>query len=206
MWIPEWRTSVMVMENREFEDEQILRRDRGRATLLAAEAMRTAATPLTATRCGAVDFAGEAAGAAPPAGEKISLFWQVFGGTIVSVFALIIITAFGQLSSTATDLRRDVNQLQAELVRKDEMNARLNALWQSVKDLQATTASRASLQESTRVVNQDLGARIKTDDERRKDLQRQVEELNRRVQTLAERLASIETAYHLTDLSGATGK
>jgi ubiquinone biosynthesis protein UbiJ len=91
-------------------------------------------------------------------------------------------------------------------VRKDEMNARLNAVWQSVKDLQTTTASRASLEESTRVVNQDLGARIKTDDEQTKDLKRQVEELNRRVQALAERLASIETAYRLTDLSGATGK
>jgi hypothetical protein len=196
----------MVMENREFQDEQSMRRDRGRAILLAAEAMRVAATPSTAARSGAAPSVGAVNGAALPAGERISLFWQVFGGTIVSAIALIIITAFGQLSSTATDLRRDVNQLQAELVRKDEMNARLNAVWQSVKDLQATTASRASLEESTRVVNQDFGARIKTDDEQRKDLQRQVEELNRRVQTLAERLASVETAYHLTDLSGAIGK
>jgi hypothetical protein len=186
----------MVMENREFENDQCMRRDRSRATLLEAEATRSASTPSAATR----------SGAAPPAGEKISLFWQVFGGTIVSVVALIVITAFSQLSSTATDLRRDLNQVQAELVRKDELNMRLNAVWQSVKDLQVTTASRVSLEESTRVLNQDLGARIKTDDDQRKDLQRQLEELSRRVQALAERLASIETTYRLTDWNGVTGK
>lgn len=120
--------------------------------------------------------------------------------------ALTVITAFGQLSSTATDLRRDINQVQAELVRKHELNVRLNAVWQSVKDLQVTTASRVSLEESTRALNQDLGARIKSDDDQRKDLQRQLEDLSRRVQVLAERLASIETTYRLTDGSGVTGK
>jgi hypothetical protein len=195
----------MVMENREFENEPSVRRDRSRALLLGAEALRSAATPSAAARSAAASFSA-VGGAAPAAGEKISLFWQVFGGTIVSVVALIVITAFGQLSSTATDLRRDVSVLQMELVRKDELNVRFNAIWQTVKDLRATTASRDSLEQSTRVVTHDLGARINTDDGQRKDLQRQVEELNRRVQALAERLATIETTQRLTESSSVTGK
>ena len=138
--------------------------------------------------------------------EKIPLFWQIFGGTIVSVVALVAITAFGQLTSNETDLRRDVNQLQAELVRKEELNVRLNALWMSVKDLQTTTASRASLEESTGVLHHDLETRLKANDDQLKNVQRQIEQLNQRVQALAERVAAIESAHRLTNTNGVTGK
>ena len=186
----------MVTENREFEDDQDMRNNRSRATVLADEAMRSAATPSNAalTRLAA------------PTGEKIPLFWQIFGGTIVSVVALMIITAFSQLNSNATDLRRDVNQLQAEQVRKDELNVRLNALWKSINDLQATTASRASLEESTGVLHRDLETRIKTDDEQLKGLQHQLEQISRRVQALAERVASTEAVHRLPNSTAVTGK
>ena len=103
----------MDTENRNFENDQETQRDRSRTVVLAAETMRSAATPTGDTHSGAT---------APS--EKIPLFWQIFGGTIVSVVALVAITAFGQLTSNETDLRRDVSLLQAELVRKEELNVR----------------------------------------------------------------------------------
>ena len=186
----------MVTENREFEDDQDIQRDQSRATVLADEAMRSAATP----------SATALSGASASTGEKIPLFWQIFGGTIVSVVALMIITVFSQLNSNATDLRRDVNQLQAEQVRKDELNVRLSALWKSINDLQATTASRASLEESIGVLHHDLDTRIKSDDDQLKDVQRQLEQMSRRVQALAERVASTEAAHRLTISTDVTGK
>jgi DNA repair exonuclease SbcCD ATPase subunit len=176
----------MVTEDREFEDDLDKQRDRSRATVLAAETTRSASTP--------------------PAGEKIPLFWQIFGGTILSVLALIVITAFGQLSSNETELRRDISQVQADVIHKDELNVRLDALWKSVKELQTTTASRTSLEESTGILHRDVGTRIKIDDQQRKDMQRQLDELSRRVQALAERLVSIEATHRVTDSSGVTGK
>lgn len=186
----------MVMDNREFEDVQSLRRDRSRAALIAVEATRAAAKPPPATSLAA----------APAARDKIPLFWEIFGGTIVSIVALIAITAYSQLGSAITDLRRDVNQLQTQLVRKDDLNLRLSAVWTSVKDLQATTASRTGVEENTNVLRREFGICIKTDDDQRRDLQRQFEEMSRRVQALAERLVSIEAAYRLTALSRDTGK
>src|SRR5579864_4241006 len=153
----------MVRENHEFEEDQQLWRDRCQDTAVAAETLRSAAEPATRKA-----VTGKPAAVKRPAcGEKISLFWQIFGGTVVSVIALMAITAFTQLSGNANDLRRDLNQVQVDLVRKDDLNARLSALWAGVKDLQATTASRVSLEAHTRVLNRDLGARIKADDDLR---------------------------------------
>lgn len=187
----------MVMENRIFEENESLRRDRNRASMLAAEMTRTAAAPATTARSTATPC-----GPAPPPRDRFPLFWEIFGGTLISVVALIVITAFSQLGSTAADLRRDLNQLQAELVRKDDLNVRLTAVWTSVKDLQGTTASRASLEEGTRALSREFSVCFKTDDDQRKDLQRQLEDLNRRVQALAERLASLEATHRLTVSSG----
>ena len=180
----------MVMDDCQFEDDSCMRRDRSRAVARAHEATH-------------VVRQSAAAGPAPPSGEKIPLFWQIFGGTIVGVLALIVVTAFSQLSSTATDLRRDVSQVQSDQIHKDELNVRLNALWTSVKDLQTATASR---EESAKVLHHDLATLVKTEDDQRKVLQRGLEELSRRVQILGERLAAMEATQRLAEKNGVTGK
>src|SRR5262245_31920538 len=43
--------------------------------------------------------------------EKISLFWRVFGGTILSICALVIITAYQSLANGIHELRGDVGRL-----------------------------------------------------------------------------------------------
>ncbi|MBX9626459.1 MAG: hypothetical protein K2X82_21845 [Gemmataceae bacterium] len=57
--------------------------------------------------------------AAPPKDEeKMSIFWRVFGGTILSIVALVSITLYNNLQSGITELR-------AELAREREANATL---------------------------------------------------------------------------------
>lgn len=57
--------------------------------------------------------------------ERMSLFWRVFGGTMVSVAALVGITIYNNLSGTLSELRGEVsrlNEAKAEAAKKDELN------------------------------------------------------------------------------------
>lgn len=61
-----------------------------------------------------------------PDEERISLFWRVFGGTILSVAALISITLFNNVMSSITELRSEMSRLQEAKVdsaKKDDLNA-----------------------------------------------------------------------------------
>jgi hypothetical protein len=66
---------------------------------------------------------GEPAEAVPPKPEeKISLFWRVFGGTLLSIAALVLMTVYQGLSSSINEVRNDLNhvrELQVDLVKKD---------------------------------------------------------------------------------------
>jgi predicted nucleic acid-binding Zn-ribbon protein len=161
-------------------------------TVLTAETLRNAATPT-----------------APPAAETgISLFWRVFGGTIFSVVVLILITAFQMLTNsladlragierlkeanaelvkkeeiraTVTDLRANLDRLKeatAEHVKKEEFSSKLTLMWSQVKDVIAETPAL-----KTRAAQ--LEAEIKSLEQERKDLCRDL-------QALRERLAALE--------------
>ena len=60
--------------------------------------------------------------------------------------------------------------------------------------------------ESTGGLHHDLETRIKANDDQLTVLHRQMEQLNRRVQALAERVAAIESSHRLTNTNGVTGK
>lgn len=58
--------------------------------------------------------------------EGMSLFWRVFGGTILSITALVVITLVNNVSATITELRAEVakvNEAKADFARKDDLNA-----------------------------------------------------------------------------------
>jgi chromosome segregation ATPase len=76
--------------------------------------------------------------------EKISLFWRVFGGTILSIAALVAIQAYQALAGNIHELRSDQNRLReftADFVKKDEFATRTSSLWNRVQDLQNVNAS-----------------------------------------------------------------
>ncbi len=82
--------------------------------------------------------------------HKISVFWRVFGGTIVSIVALITINLFNNISSTISELRAEVSrerEARAELVKKDEFNARISNQYERIRAHDAFKADIEALKE-----------------------------------------------------------
>ncbi len=70
--------------------------------------------------------------------EHISVFWRVFGGTILSIVALVTITLYNNLSTSITELRAEVSrerEARAELVKKDEFNTRVTAQYERMRGI-----------------------------------------------------------------------
>ena len=58
--------------------------------------------------------------------DKISVFWRVFGGTLLSIAALAAITLYNTVTSNITELRAEVSRLnesKAEWAKKDDVQA-----------------------------------------------------------------------------------
>ncbi len=180
----------MVAENRQ-------EREPGESSLiLAAETLRKAAAKLPPSAT--PHHKGD---------EGIPVFWRIFGGTLISIFALVIITAYTQFSGSITDirseiarinesrgdlvkkhevneLRGDVNRLnegRGDLIKKDEFNGRVLEVWNGIRELQAANLMTTALKERFSLLEQQLKA---SEDERK--------ELTRELQKLRERLAAVE--------------
>jgi septal ring factor EnvC (AmiA/AmiB activator) len=151
-------------------------------TVLAAESLRSGASP------------AEAAPPAPRADDKISAFWRIFGGTVLSVVTLIILTAFQQLSGSLSDMRSKIDQLtenNAKLVGKEEFSNRMSRFWDNVK---GTTAEVPALK-----------AQVAAQEALLREAEKERKELCKEVQALRERLAGLE-AHHAAGKSSASGK
>jgi chromosome segregation ATPase len=119
--------------------KRITRSDEGSAftnserhLILAAEALRTG------------DPAGKARKEEKAGEERISVFWRVFGGTILSISALIILSAYQSLANNIHEVRSDVGRLReatGDYIKKDEYNNRFTTLWTSIRELQSVNAS-----------------------------------------------------------------
>ena len=71
--------------------------------------------------------------------ERLSLFWRVFGGTILSICALVAISLYNNLANSITELRGElsrVNEARGEMVKKEEFNSRTQSMWDRVQTLQ----------------------------------------------------------------------
>jgi len=116
------------------------------STLVASESLRSA------------DSSGAAA--APIKGEeRISLFWRVFGGTILSIVALVSVTLYQQLVGNLNEMRNEVNRInesRTELIKKEEMDTRLTRIWTSIRELQAVEATITAMKERSLVRDQQV--------------------------------------------------
>jgi hypothetical protein len=180
----------MFLEYRDMEQDRDETHDRSRVAVFDMERLRSSGRRP----------------ASPRRNQKMSFFWQVFGGTILSIVALIVLTAYSQLTSMQTDLRREMNQVEVDQVKKDEFSARLSVLWNSIKSLQDTSTSLLSLNEHAKIFDRNVDARIQNDEEQHKDLVRKVEELNQRLQTLGERLVALEATQRVFKIDPDAGK
>jgi uncharacterized protein (DUF3084 family) len=79
--------------------------------------------------------------------ERVSLFWRIFGGTILSITALVIITVCQSVYSTIHDIQRDIarlNESKAEFVRADEYSATRTKTWERMQDIQKDVSAAAT--------------------------------------------------------------
>jgi hypothetical protein len=152
--------------------------------------------------------ASQSSESSPPAKgeERLSIFWRVFGGTLLSIAALVILTVCQYFNSSLnelrndlgrindeirkdmthlnTDLRKDlghVNEFHANVVKMDEFNGRMKSVWDSIKNLQDDKESVVVLREKAAM----LVEMFKTGELERKELAREVQRL-REVKAVAD--------------------
>jgi hypothetical protein len=83
----------------------------------------------------------------------ISVFWRVFGGTIVSIVALVAVTIYNSLNTQVSELRneiRSLTQADGEHVRKDEFSTRMTSQWDRVQNLQSQHTEQNAILRSLR--------------------------------------------------------
>jgi chromosome segregation ATPase len=86
----------------------------------------------------------------PKSEESLSVFWRVFGGTILSIAALVVITIYNNMSSSVNDLRNELSrerEARAELVKKDEFNSRVTAQYERMRAIDAVKVELEGMKE-----------------------------------------------------------
>jgi hypothetical protein len=122
-------------------------------------------------------------GKAGKGGDGISLFWRIFGGTLLSIVALVVITAYQQCTSTLNELRNNLDRLnegRADLVKAEDFNARLTTVWTNMKELQTGIKDVTALKERSTLLEQQVRSGQS--------------EINVRLVALGERVKEVETA------------
>jgi DNA repair exonuclease SbcCD ATPase subunit len=161
----------MGQTSEEYQDKDTMTQRGPAITLLAAEAL-----------CGSAN--GSRAAEPPAKGdERMSMFWRVFGGTLLSIAALVVVTLYQQFSGSINELRADIlrlNESRGDLVKQDELNTRMAPVWNGLSDAKSGGAALAALREKQAQQEQQL----KQLDDERKDLLRDVQQLRERVAKL----------------------
>jgi myosin heavy subunit len=154
---------------------------------------------------------------AKPGEEKISLFWRVFGGTLVSIAALVAITAYQAQSNSINDLRNELargNEARAQMVKNDEFTSARTKIWDKFQELQKDTIALQQVKDRVGLLEEQIkaGAATQKDvqglqttisamqekavlrDQQFKQMDDEKKELVKELQTLRERLAKLEAA------------
>lgn len=115
--------------------------------------------------------------------ERISIFWRVFGGTILSITALSVISAYQSIGNNIHDLRAEIGHLgerSAEFVKKSEFDTRATSIWTGIEKAQAVAPTVEVLNNKT----VGLENRLMAAEHERKELCTQVLQLRERLAKL----------------------
>jgi chromosome segregation ATPase len=150
---------------------------------------------------------------AKPGEEHMSLFWRVFGGTILSMVAIGAFTLYNNLSSNLAELRADLSrerEARASLVKKDEFDTRNTSLYERFRSFDPLKAEHEGFKERANsntaaidALKKDTGAAI---DSLRKDLVAATDVGKRdaaALDVLKERVAGLESVKK--DVAGLDG-
>jgi septal ring factor EnvC (AmiA/AmiB activator) len=121
--------------------------------------------------------------------ERIPLFWKMCTAALLSISAMIAVTLYNQLNSSAGQARSDIGQLRAELgqfrtdlVSKEDYNSHIEQTVHSIKEVQANNKT---AMDTWRDRMQDQRATVS-------DLRYQIKETERDLQRMREELALLE--------------
>ena len=113
---------------------------------------------------------GRGAAAEKKDDEMMSLFWRVFGGTILSIAALVAITLFNNTTSAINDLRNDIareREARGGLVKKEDVDARIKTQYDRIRTVEGYKAEIEAIKErvagnaaTVEAARKDLGASI----------------------------------------------
>ena len=148
------------------------------SAVLASESLRTA-------------VAGHEPAPHPKGEERISVFWRVFGGTLVSLAGLVVITVYQGLNGSIHDLRAEISRLnegRSELIKKDEFNSRLSSAWTAIREHQSVGGAVSALKERA----EGLEKQLKAAEDERKELTRELHRLRERQAVLEGRQGAVE--------------
>jgi len=117
-------------------------------------------------------------------GEHMSLFWRVFGGTILSISSLIVITLYNNLSDGIANIRTELNNertAREDLVKKEDFNTRSTNIFDRIRTLDAQKVEMEGLRER-------VTANAATMESLKKDTTATVEGLKKEVATTVDGL------------------
>jgi hypothetical protein len=130
------------------------------------------------------------AGAATPRKEKrLSLWWGISGGTILSAVGFVALALFEQYNDGLTELRNDLkhfNESSGDLVKKEEWRNRMTIIKSAFKDLQAANLAGVAREARVGQVEQQLKAYA----EERKEMACEMQRLRERLATVEGRQAA----------------
>jgi vacuolar-type H+-ATPase subunit I/STV1 len=123
-------------------------------------------TPVVAETLRAVAAAHHRDSDGPKDEEKMSLFWRVFGGTILSIAALVSITLYNSLQSGIAELRAELGreraaaaglakkedldkerEARAAFAKKDDVDSRMTKQYERIRAIEAQKADIEALRE-----------------------------------------------------------
>src|SRR5262245_30333204 len=98
--------------------------------------------------------------------KGMPMFWRVFGGTLLSISALVVMTAYQGMTAGLAELRSEMDHLdkdlrkelarlsevQADLVRRADFDASTRAVWTGVRELKEDRKDLTSLRERCAVL------------------------------------------------------
>jgi predicted nucleic acid-binding Zn-ribbon protein len=82
--------------------------------------------------------------------DKISIFWRVFGGTILSIVALVAVTIYNNMTTSISELRNELsraNEARAEMVKKADHSTTVQTIYNRLQEIHTLQVGVTSIRE-----------------------------------------------------------
>lgn len=132
--------------------------------------------------------------------EDVPVIWKIFGGAIVSIIFMLIITIFGYIINHVNNIQSSVNSINSEMVKKQDVDTRVTNIWatlrqvDSLKDRLSLVEQRNTNIDSLREKATTTETKVTTLESQLKTLQEENRTQAKEIQTLRERMAVLEAA------------